>query len=78
MRGDLPSRPSSGSVTDDIWELLINCWASDPKGRPTVESITDTLWRLYTAKAATDFDWYGELDEEVFEEDEEDDFESRF
>lgn len=78
MRGDLPSRPSSGAVTDDIWGLLINCWASDPKGRPTVDSITDTLWRLYTAKAATDFDWYGELDEEVFEEDEEDDFESRF
>ena len=36
-----PGRPEEIWFTDDLWEMLRQCWATQPKGRPSIEAMLE-------------------------------------
>ncbi|KAI5826047.1 hypothetical protein K523DRAFT_323208 [Schizophyllum commune Tattone D] len=32
-----PKRPGSYRLTDHMWQIICNCWQSDPRGRPRIQ-----------------------------------------
>ena len=64
MNGERPERPQgpeAGWSTDDLWEMLEQCWSPDPKTRPAVEAVLECLekssatWRPPTPYTDGDF-----------------------
>jgi hypothetical protein len=48
MRGERPSRPSSGDKyslepSDDAWELISRCWAHESDARPKMAEVCSLL-----------------------------------
>lgn len=48
MSGDRPSRPFSGllvqrGLTDDVWQLMNECWKENPSERPSVLDVSKAL-----------------------------------
>ena len=46
IEGERPGRPQGAEgvwFTDDLWEMLEQCWSPQPKDRPTVEAILERL-----------------------------------
>lgn len=39
IRGGRPERPDDELVTDEVWQLMQDCWKTDPKERPAFEEI---------------------------------------
>jgi hypothetical protein len=54
IKGELPKRPEENEVEDDItdelWALLTECWASDPATRPTMREVLKNLTRMCAAE----------------------------
>ena len=48
-RPERPQGPEATWFTDDLWEMLDQCWSSQPKVRPTVEAVLERLDRGSTA-----------------------------
>ena len=42
-RPDRPQGPETVRFTDDLWEMLQQCWLSKPKLRPAIEDVLDRL-----------------------------------
>ena len=42
-RPERPQGPEATWFTDDLWEMLDQCWSSQPKVRPTVEAVLERL-----------------------------------
>ena len=40
---DRPTGPEAVWFTDDLWEMLEQCWLHDPKQRPTIEGVLECL-----------------------------------
>ena len=52
VEGERPGRPEGGEkvwFTDDIWEMLGQCWSPQPERRPTIDAILQCLGRGSTA-----------------------------
>ena len=43
MRGDRPPRPSHLTLTDELWELVQQCWNQDPRKRPPMPKVLQAL-----------------------------------
>ena len=46
VEGELPERPEGREglwFTDDLWEMLNRCWATEPKSRPGVRAVSECL-----------------------------------
>lgn len=64
MKGQRPARPThdlseTRGLTDNIWEIITQCWAHDPKSRPTVTEVVVRLRResqIEDDRPADDFD----------------------
>jgi len=41
QNGNKPNRPTSGYISDTLWEIINACWADKPTDRPNVEEV----WR---------------------------------
>ena len=48
--GVYPERPEREEgkqlITDDLWEMLLQCWAKDPKSRPSIKDVDECLERV--------------------------------
>jgi serine/threonine protein kinase len=52
VEGELPGRPQGAEevwFTDDLWEMLEQCWSPQPGWRPTIEAVLQCLKRGSTA-----------------------------
>ena len=45
IQGDRLPRPEEG-CPDDVWELILTCWAADPQARPTFRELASSLQDL--------------------------------
>jgi hypothetical protein len=43
VSGQRPPRPNSEELSDEIWNLMQDCWTSNPPTRPTAAAIVDRL-----------------------------------
>jgi len=43
LSGNRPGRPMHPSLTDDIWNLIEQCWDHDPQRRPDISDVTSYL-----------------------------------
>ena len=41
--GRRPQRPAEPPLTEDIWELMHQCWRQDPKSRPEMSTVLQEL-----------------------------------
>jgi len=52
-KGDRPKRPKRNSVAvkrgldDELWQLLTQCWAQEPKERPDISKVNEELERIW-------------------------------
>lgn len=46
LRGETPPRPSSGSMSDDLWGICKSCWCTDPVLRPNARDLEQRLRRI--------------------------------
>ena len=49
LRGEHPERPRGAQgmwFTDDLWELLGQCWEKDPESRPSIKDVDECLERV--------------------------------
>lgn len=44
-----PPRPDTG-IDDDIWEVLVACWTSNPDQRPSITRVRDDLGALINSE----------------------------
>ena len=52
VEGERPGRPQGGEAvwfTDDLWEMLEQCWSSQPERRPAVDTVLRWLEQGSTA-----------------------------
>lgn len=52
LRGDRPGRPQGAEgvwFTDDVWEVVNRCWASQPGNRPSIEDVLQCLEKVSTS-----------------------------
>ena len=52
VEGERPGRPQGGEgvwFTDDLWEMLEQCWSSQPGRRPTIDTVLRCLKHSSTA-----------------------------
>ena len=47
--GKIPERPEATWFTDELWEILEECWSSKAKDRPSVQTILECLERVSLA-----------------------------
>lgn len=74
IEGECPARPEGAEgvwFTDDLWETLNLCWATQPENRPRIETVLEFLEKVSGVCEPPS----PEVDEGV-ETDEEDDWES--
>ena len=48
LRGDRPERPQGAEgvwFTDEVWQLLVSCWTTQPEIRPSIEDVLRRLGR---------------------------------
>ena len=41
--GETPERPEEAWFTDEVWGMLVRCWALNPRDRPNLESVVQCL-----------------------------------
>jgi len=52
IEGERPERPKGKEkvwFTDDLWEILEQCWSPQPERRPTIDAVLQCLQRGLTA-----------------------------
>ena len=52
IEGERPVRPEGSEgiwFTDDLWETLNRCWATQPENRPSIEAVLECLERVSRA-----------------------------
>jgi len=52
IEGEHPERPEGAEgarFTDDLWQMLDLCWATQPKSRPSIAAILEHLGRVSNA-----------------------------
>ena len=47
--GKIPERPEATWFTDELWEILEECWSSNAQDRPSVQTILECLERVSLA-----------------------------
>ena len=56
LRGDRPERPQGAEgvwFTDEVWEVLGFCWATQPESRPSIEGVLQCLGGGFEVLEAT-------------------------
>jgi len=46
LKGNLPKRPASSQITDQLWTLMEKCWSVDPLERPSMKEVLLSLSEL--------------------------------
>lgn len=56
LRGIRPTRPTSGlalELSDEIWNVMEDCWSADPSKRPTVKQVAEQLREIPQSELTT-------------------------
>jgi hypothetical protein len=49
MNRELPDRPQEQDLTNQVWDMTIQCWQQDPFRRPKVKKVVAILreWQVF-------------------------------
>ena len=48
LAGERPKRPSTNITTDEIWDIIVRCWDTDPVNRPSARGLRKYFQALTT------------------------------
>lgn len=57
LTGERPVRPTTGTgIPAQMWEIVVSCWADDPRDRPHIDRIVKAVCRMETELEAAEHD----------------------